>query len=188
MLRPDSESKHETSMARSQRGMTFVEVLIILAIMALTAAVALPNLLMAQVRARADREMRAVGSMFDFARSEAIKRHSPVTVSFDANGNGTVETNEREMRILDSGGALLRTYTLSPKFEMNRVPGSEISSPSFVYASDGSLTSSGPQAIYFGDMRGNYFRLFTTQFMGSPRAEMWTGTLWSPRRRDWNWK
>ena len=178
---------HRRSASSGERGLTFVEILIVVALMGLAAAITLPNFQRAQVQAQADKEMRSVRSLYDYARSEAIKRHAPVTLTVDADSDGTVDAGERELRVLDAGGAVLRRYALRSRFIMDNTPNAESSLASFVFTADGSLNGAGG-ALYFSDRRENYFRLFVTRFMGSPRAEMWNGAIWSPRRGDWEWK
>ncbi len=187
MILSTGRKHHQQPTRKGERGMSIIEILVVLVIIGLAAAIGLPTLQRSQVQARADREMRSVRALFDFARSEAIKRHAPVTVTPDADSDGTVEREEREIRVVDSTGAELRRYALRSHFIMDDTPNSETSLASFVYTADGSLNGAGG-ALYFSDRRENYFRLTVTQFMGSPRAEMWTGAIWSPRRGDWEWK
>jgi len=187
MILANGRHARRRQISHRELGMTIIEILVVVAIIGLAAAIALPTLQRSQVQARADREMRSIRSLFDFARSEAVKRHAPVTVSPDADVDGIVDDTEREIRVVDSTGVELRRYSLRSHFIMNDTPGSETSLASFVYTADGSLNGAGG-ALYFSDRRGNYFRLFVTRFMGSPRAEMWSGTAWSPRRGDWEWK
>ena len=178
---------HRRPASIGERGFTMTEILIVVALMGLAAAIALPNFQRAQVQAQADKEMRSVRALYDFARSEAIKRHQLVTLTVDADSDGSVDGDEREIQVIDAGGAVLRTYILRSRFIMDNTPNSETSLASFTFTSDGSLNGAGG-ALYFSDRRGNFFRLFVTEFMGSPRAEMWNGTIWSPRRGDWQWK
>ncbi len=187
MILASDRKCHRRPASSGKRGFTLTEVLIVVALMGLAAAIALPNFQRAQVQAQADKEMRSVRSLYDFARSEAIKRHELVTLTVDADSDGSVDANEREILVLDAGGVLLHRYVLGSRFTMDNTPNSETSQASFVFTSDGSLNGAGG-GLYFSDRRGNYFRLFVTQFMGSPRAEMWNGTIWSPRRGDWEWK
>ena len=186
---------HRRPASIGDQGFTMTEILIVVALMGLAAAIALPNFQRAQVQAQADKEMRSVRSLYDFARSEAIKRHGEVTVTPDSDSDGTVDPGEREIRVEDSGGAELRSYTLRSHFVMNDmptaftpIPPDETALVDFVYTADGSLAGGVGGALYFTDRRGNYFRLRVTQFMGNPRAEMWNGAIWSPRRGDWEWK
>ncbi len=188
MILSTGRKHHQQPTRKGERGMTIVEILVVLAIIGLAAAIGLPTLQRSQVQARADKEMRSTRALFDFARSEAIKRHVPITVTSDADGDGTVDAGEREIQVLDAGGTVLRTYTLRSQFIMDSTPNSETSLDEFIYTADGSLSHAGG-ALYFSDRRENYFRLFVTRFMGSPRAEKWVGgTVWSPRRGDWEWK
>ncbi len=194
MILATGRKYHQGPTRNGERGMTLIEILIVVALMGLTAAIALPTLQRSQVQARADREMRSIRGLFDYARSEAIQRHAPVTVTPDADSDGSVDAGEREIRVLDSGGVELRRYTLRSHFIMDDTPAGftpgadETALANFVYTADGSLDGGVGGALYFSDRRENYFRLFVTQFMGSPRAEMWTGAIWSPRRGDWEWK
>lgn len=187
MILATGRKQQRRPIPKGQQGFSLTEVLIVLAVIGLAAAIALPTLQRSQVQARADREMRSIRSLFDFARSEAIKRHRPVTLTADIDSDGSVDAGEREIRVVDTGGAVLRRYTLRSHFIMDNTPGSETSLANFVLTADGSLNGAGG-GLYFSDRRGNFFRLFVTRFMGSPRAEMWNGTVWSPRRGDWQWK
>ncbi len=191
MILSTGRKHHQLPTRKGEWGMTIIEILVVLAIMGLAAAIALPTLQRSQVQARADKEMRSIRAVFDFARSEAIKRHVLVTVTPDADGDGTVDPGEREIRVVDSAGVELRRYALRSQFVMTAKadnPNSEESLDEFIYTADGSL-SHGGGALYFSDRRGNFFRLSVTRFMGSPRAEKWIGgTVWSPRRGDWEWK
>lgn len=164
--------------------MTLVELLVILVILGLAVGIAVPTLLRSQIQARANREMANLQRMFDLARSEAMRLHQPTTLGFT--GSSLV--------VQDAGGNKIRGHVLGASFQPGRKPAGvpDLSDyplkTTFVYNADGSLQGNGGGAFYFSDKRGNFFRLATTAFTGRPRAEMWTGTHFSPRRGDWEWK
>lgn len=170
--------------AGAERGMTLVELLTMLVIIGIAAAIAVPNLQRAVIQSRAQREMRSVLSMFDTARSEAMRLRGIVSV----------QVVDNDVRVVDATSNLLKSHPVSPTFDVGTAPASvpDLSdfpvTSVFAYGSDGSLQGTVGGGLYFADHRGNFFRLATSQFTGRPRAEMWTGSSFSPRRRDWLWK
>ena len=175
--------KRPPSVAGGERGMTIVEMIAMLVIIGLAAAIALPTLQRTITQSRAQRQMRSVLSVFDTARSEAMRLRGLVSVQ--AVGN--------DIRVVDAANNLLRRHPISGHFTVGDKPASVPDltdypvTTVFTYGSDGSLQGSVGGGLYFGDQRQNFFRLATTKFTGRPRAEMWTGSSFSPRRRDWLW-
>ncbi len=183
MIHP-ARMRRPASHSDSERGMTLVELVTVLAIIGLAAAVALPTLQRSITKSRAQREMRGVLSLFDTARSEAMRLQVPVRVQLAGN----------EVSVLDANNNLIRRHPFSDFFIVGDTPASvpDISdypaTSVFLYGSDGSLQGNQGGGLYFADRRRNFFRLATTKFTGRPRAEMWTGGAFSPRRKDWLWK
>ena len=165
------------SASRGENGFTLIEVMAVLLIIAFGLAVALPAIQRTLVQSAAGRETQAVRSLFDNARSEAMRFHD--TVNLQVSGN--------DVQVVDSGGTVLRNHVVGDKFRMQDPPGSETPTSTFTFTADGGLVGNGG-AMYITDRRDNYFRLWVTPFMGSPRIEMWNGTIWSPRREHWVWK
>lgn len=170
--------------AAGEGGMTLIELVTVLAIIGLAAAIAVPNLQRSIIRSRAQRQMRSTLSMFDTARSEAMRLRAPVSVQVVGN----------ELQVVDAASTVLRRHTISSHFTVGNKP---VTVPdianyplttTFTYGADGSLQGTTGGGLYFGDRRENFFRLATTRFTGRPRAEMWTGSSFSPRRKDWLWK
>ena len=85
---------------RKDTGFSFLEVMVVMAIMAILSAIAIPGIIQWLPKHRVGVAARDVKTTLEFARSNAIKTNSAVTVNFDW-------VNER--LTVDSGGTTLRT-------------------------------------------------------------------------------
>ena len=206
-------SSHHKNGSGGERGMTLVEIIIVLAILGMIAVIAVPNLFRFRVRARAIEALRGLVGIVEFARAEALKRHSVVTVHFNDEmkqftvfedwTTDTAGTNDNGL--YDAGEAVLMTRLLSEGLDPEANPSTDVSvfdltSGSEVcgtdcyhvasYGSGGALSGAGGGGgLYFTDMPGNHFRLSINTVTGAARTEKWiSGSDWSARREDWVWK
>ena len=126
---------------QSSRGFTLIELMVVLAIIAIAAAVAVPSY---NSSVEAGRKTSAVNNLvgaLQFARSEAITRRSDnVKVCASAGGNTCSGTNWSAGGVVLDGSTLLRSIPASPDVT---ITGSTIT-----FNSDGTTTAS---AITVGD-------------------------------------
>jgi len=186
--------------SRGQGGFTLNEALIMLAIFAMVLVIALPNWMRAQTKARANDAMRGVEDTFNFARTEALKRHSPVVLNVNVAGrsfsafedwdptNQDVGSNDNGVR--DGAELVILTRSLDTALEFTADPQGGTPLSTVVYSSDGSNRGHiGGDSVYFTDVKNNIFRLHVNPVTGSSRVEKWiaSNTSWSPRREVWQW-
>ena len=88
------------------KGFTLVELMVVVALVAITAAIALPNLANFIRDNRVQSQAEELNSIFQYARSEAVTRRAPVTVSVNG-GTGKVAVT-----LPDSANAVLRNLEL----------------------------------------------------------------------------
>lgn len=126
---------------QSSRGFTLIELMVVLAIIAIAAAVAVPSY---NNSVEAGRKTSAVNNLvgaLQFARSEAITRRSDdVKVCASGGGNTCSGTNWSAGGVVVDGSTLLRSIPPSPDVT---ITGSTIT-----FNSDGTTTAS---AINVGD-------------------------------------
>jgi len=72
---------------KGNKGFTIVEMLIVIVIMAILAAVAVPNIISWRANAALSGDTRTLKADFELARSRAIKDNTSVTISFDTGNN-----------------------------------------------------------------------------------------------------
>jgi Tfp pilus assembly protein FimT len=196
---PEIES--ESQRLGRQRGFTLAEILVMLLVLALISVITVANMHRALVKSRTNRGLRSISSAVDFARTEALKRHSPVGVVFGqsmvvfedwdgAASNGVYD---------NPGDPLISTWDVDAILTFGTGPASDTDSKTVlntvVYESDGALGGpAGGGAAYVTDIRGNDFRVRVNPVTGASRTEMWTKEpdtntwYWSARRETWQWK
>ena len=86
---------------RKDTGFSLIEVMVVMAIMAILSAIAIPGIIQWLPKHRVGTAARDVKSTLEFARSNAIKTNLIVTVIFDWD-------NER-LTVVDAGATTLRT-------------------------------------------------------------------------------
>jgi Tfp pilus assembly protein FimT len=186
--------------SRGQGGFTLNEALIMLAIFAMVMIIALPNWMRAQTKARANDGMRGVENAFSLARTEALRRHSPVVLDVNVAGrlftafedwdpnNQDVGTNGNGTQ--DGAELLILSRELDNALDFVADPEGGSVLTSMTYGSDGAHAAhSGGTALFFTDIKANVFRLNVNPVTGSTRVEKWIASTssWSPRREAWEW-
>jgi type IV fimbrial biogenesis protein FimT len=91
----------EIKTMRQDTGFSILEVMVVMAIMAILSAIAIPGIIQWLPKHRVGIAARDVKTTLEFARINAIKTNSDVTVNFD-------EANER-LTVVDAGAITLRT-------------------------------------------------------------------------------
>lgn len=76
--------------ARPAAGFTLIELMVVIALIAITTAIAIPSFQRFLERARADAAAAEVAGLFSLARSEAIRRNVPVTICRATTATSTV--------------------------------------------------------------------------------------------------
>jgi prepilin-type N-terminal cleavage/methylation domain-containing protein len=180
-----------------QRGFTLVEILVTLVVLALISVITVANMHRAMVKSRTNRGLRSVNSAVDFARTEALKRHSPVGVVF---GQSMVVFEDWDGAasngVFDNpGDPLISTWNVDETLTFGTAPATDSDTKTVlttvVYESDGALGGpAGGGAAYLTDIKGNIFRVRVNPITGASRTEMWDSddSKWSARRETWKWK
>lgn len=75
---------------RSSSGFTLIELMVVIALIAITTSIAIPSFQRFLERARADAAAAEVAGLFSLARSEAIRRNLPVTICRATTATSTV--------------------------------------------------------------------------------------------------
>ena len=109
----------ETILMKRNSGFTLMEMMIVIAIIGITAAIAIPNVISYLPKHRLNGGARDVYSAMQYARLKAVKEKTPVSIIFnigtdsftvfdDLNGNGTI----------DGGDTVLKTGNMPPDVDM----------------------------------------------------------------------
>ena len=132
------------SIRNSPRGFTAVELVIVIAIVAVAAALALPDLSNLLVNQRLRSAGTDLMSSLIVARSEAIKRNGPVEVR---PASGADWTQGWVVKATASNEQLDKKNPLGPSVDVSFAPAS------IVYQHNGRLTSAAPNKVQFKDSR-----------------------------------
>ena len=104
---------------KKNSGFTLMELMVAIAIIGITAAIAIPNVISYLPKHRLNGGARDVYSAMQYARLKAVKERTPVSINFnigtdgftvfdDSNGNGTI----------DGGDTVLKTGNMPPDVNM----------------------------------------------------------------------
>jgi type IV fimbrial biogenesis protein FimT len=120
---------HHTKKSNCQKGFTVLELMTVIGIMAIMAAIGVPNYLSYIPKARLNGAARMVMEDLMKARMQAIKSNASTKIFFinnheykicnDADGNGTVDLNEGDVilrNIQDEYPGINLYYSINPAF------------------------------------------------------------------------
>ena len=198
-----------------QQGFTLIEGLVVVMIIGIAAAIAIPNLQRVKVKTETQQAVYRIAGYVDIARSEALRRHSPIGIIYGDAGNpgdkwfrifedwDPAPPDDSTPNLVTDGDSALngneeviKKDLLGSKITMLTVPPSGDTDPRSVlfqggsgtfYRSDGSLNA-GDGAAYFTDRSGNIFRLRINAVTGIARIEKFLpDKSWSPKKEDWKW-
>jgi prepilin-type N-terminal cleavage/methylation domain-containing protein len=181
--------------ARERCGLTLIELLMVVAIMAIMAAVALPRISLN--RYRADAAGRLARTLFQNAQRNAITRQSNVIVSFDYftnrlrivqdyNNNDTLNTGDKvDYRRLEEGAHFAKPYWagINGTTPSSSVTFSQTSTvgglPSLIFRRDGSASANLELYVTMRDSVPTEYRgIIVTASTGKSDMYKWNGSTW----------
>ncbi len=192
---------------KPQRGFTLVELLVVLALIALIVGIAVPNLRRAMVRADLMEEVKMVRQALAVARINAIKNSRRVAVlllpeetgeHFDRQVVAWVDETSDEMP--DAGDEVVGRWNLGPKVAVGPEPSDanltlhEMASQTrgVIFLPNGSAivhedeVGVGTGGLVISDNNSNRI-LLLIRASGTVEERMWDGTSWDTRLIHWRY-
>ena len=144
---------------RSSAGTSLIELILVLMILALMAAVTAPRLAGFSEGRKYAGEWNRLTALLKYARSEAVSRAVPVQIQFDV--------ERHAYRIVDAGyglkerPGLFEEHTLPKKLALEFPDGVEREEEgiSVLFLPDGSVDEESPKEIRMVEDKGNFFRM-----------------------------
>jgi Tfp pilus assembly protein FimT len=199
METPDSTevgfARQYSDIARRARGVTVIELLVLLAILAVIVGLALPRL--DTVHFRADANVKLVRTVLQQAQQIAVQKGRDVIVGFDTAGARIriVEDTDGNRALSDGEPVIWRSLTESAHFVVPPiglstqitpgVAGNAISSvdgmPSITFGKEGTVSSNAELYIVVDGKKDRAFRAVTLTQV-SPKTQWYrlTGDAWTP--------
>jgi prepilin-type N-terminal cleavage/methylation domain-containing protein len=185
---------------RAQRGFTLIEVMIVLAIVAVVAAAVVPNVLRTIVKAQGQAEIGAIRNGIMLARTRAIQSGSQAVVHFDIDPTGPdvmrswLDTNGNE--VWDGGEATLVIHAVDPRMSLTAdaswvALASQPSDRGAVFQPNGTVIlaggSVGSANLVMTDTNANTVRLVIQAPAGTTRAQMLDPktSAWDDKLKHW---
>jgi len=146
MFRSIPGAKSPSNAMNRRGGFTMVELMVVIAIMAILGAIAVTNLTQAFPRMRMEGAANEVVSMYQYARFEAARRNRPAIVQLQNLGNVStcaiaVYVDENRSNTVDTGDTLSKTVVIPTKYPKayiaTAVDGSAVAAAIVVLGSDG---------------------------------------------------
>lgn len=169
-----------------QRGFTLVEGLVVLAIMAIALAFAVPNFQRTRVKSKAMDAVRSTTSLVDLARSEALKRRQPVRVEVQTAAGQLLAWEDSDPTNGDFDAAteeMIREVELAEDLQL--VTG--FSTHEHSYRTDGTIDGTAIDSLVFQDGQGNRLRVVFNAFTGSHAVQKLESGGWTRDRSNWSW-
>lgn len=192
----------------AEQGFSMIEVLAVLVIVGALVVVSIPEFQRSRKRSFAMDQLRGITSTIEFARFEALKRHTYTGLAFHSAGElvvyedwtrGTgIDYQSNGDRNKDSTEVAFRIHRLRDMFSFDRPDvGSVISlgpsEESVGWKPDGSLNGEGGSVnleVFVADSSYNYFKIQINSATGSPRILKYDENYinkWVANQRDWVW-
>ncbi len=199
---------------RTAAGFTFIEMLVVLVVLLIAAALGFPALQNMIVRSKLEGIARETGMLVQQARFEAIKRSVPTVVRIDLDKRQVVAfADVNGAAIGDPPDGIFNPVAGQPRRGTDYIVGGTLQLPSriefqapggqaviegltavggekvLIFATDGSVSDDG--AVRFADGRGNFLEL-RVEPRATARVELkkWDGSFWRAAGEGgvpWNW-
>jgi type IV fimbrial biogenesis protein FimT len=118
-LTPDRED----SLMRKDHGLTLIEVMVVLGIIAIISAVAVPNMIDWRGKRQLEAAVNEVQTAIGLAKSTAIKRSTTVSILFTDPVNGiTVFVDDNADGAIDGGDRVVRSFQFADGVTLSTLP------------------------------------------------------------------
>ena len=108
---------------RRDQGLTLVELMVVIGIIAIICAIAIPNMIGWRQKRQLEAAVNEVQVAIGLSKSTAIKRSAPVSILFNNPVNGiTVFVDNNGNGTIDSGDQVVRTFNLSDGVTLSTLP------------------------------------------------------------------
>lgn len=192
----------------STRGITLIEALVVLAVLAIAMAVAIPNMRAYSVKSKFLTPVKDTEKVLSMARLQAVNSQRAVVVAFMKNDavwdewpSESFTGKDSVIAFLDNDGSgtfttgddIVETYVFPPSMDYKRPGGAEpLPVARLTYSSGGALAGGANAEVYFGDNLGNYIRVVFVGATGHVRRQMYdeAASNWMSQADEakWPWR
>ena len=105
---------------RNDRGLTLVELMVVIGIIAVVSAIAVPNLIGWRGKRQLEAAVNEVQTAINLAKTTAVKRSTPATILLTTPAHGiTVFTDNNQNHIIDPGDLVVRTIIFADSVSLS---------------------------------------------------------------------